>query len=209
MLNCKRLALLFALFIGLLVGVNLLGGKVIGLLGISSSVGIFIVPLTFLITDIVAEVYGKDTAQQFVTGGILVLLVIFAYTLLFTYLPSHERYPYNDEYKIIFGSSLRMIGASLIAFVLSQYHDILAFEWWKKKTHGNFLWIRNNVSTIISQGIDTFVFMMIAFYKVSPTFTFSFVINMCIPYYLLKIGFAILDTPFVYLGVRWLRKSAD
>ncbi|MDD4029545.1 MAG: queuosine precursor transporter [Caldisericia bacterium] len=209
MLNGKKLSLLFALFIGLLVGVNLLGGKVIGFFGISSSVGIFMVPLTFLITDIVEEVYGRETAGRFISGGIIVLIVIFAYTLIFTALPSHSRYLYNDEYRIIFGSSLRMIGASLVAFILSQYHDVWAFEFWKKRTQGKALWLRNNLSTIVSQGIDTFVFMMIAFYRISPTFTFTFVLQMSLPYYALKICFAILDTPFVYLGVKWLKKEAS
>jgi hypothetical protein len=207
MLNGKKLSLLFAMFIGLLVGVNLLGGKVIGFFGISSSVGIFMVPLTFLITDIVEEVYGRETVSQFITGGIVVLVVIFIYTLIFTALPSHSRYSFHDEYRLVFGSSLRMIAASLIAFALSQYHDVWAFEFWKKRTHGQALWLRNNLSTILSQGIDTFVFMMVAFYRVSPTFTFAFVVQMALPYYLLKICFAILDTPLVYLGVKWLKKK--
>lgn len=208
MLNCKKLSMLFALFIGLLVGVNLLGGKIIGFFGISASVGIFMVPITFLITDMVEEVYGRETANQFVTGGILVLVVIFLYTLIFTALPSHSRYAFHSEYRIIFGSSLRMIAASLVAFTLSQYHDVWAFEWWKKRTHGKALWLRNNLSTIVSQGIDTFVFMMIAFYQSSPKFTFLFILQLIWPYYLLKIAFALLDTPFVYMGVKWLKKDS-
>ena len=66
-----------------------------------------------------------------------------------------------------------------------------------------------NLSTIVSQLIDTFVFMMIAFYQLTPKFTFIFIIHLIIPYYLFKILFAIIDTPFVYLGVNWLKKVEE
>ena len=98
-----------------------------------------------------------------------------------------------------------MIIASIIAFVVSQTHDVWAFEFWKKKTHGKMLWLRNNASTMVSQVIDTLLFMMIAFYGISDKFTFGFIITLAIPYYLFKIAFAALDTPFVYLGARWLK----
>ena len=206
-MNNQKLQILFSLFIGLLIGMNLLGGKIISLFGISVSVAIFMVPFTLLITDIVEEVYGRDTVKHFIIGGVISLIVIFLYTSIFVLLEPHERYSFNSEYKTIFGSSLRMIIASLIGFILAQTHDMISFEWWKKKTHGKALWLRNNLSTIISQFIDTSVFMMIAFYQLTPKFTFIFIINLIIPYYLFKILFAILDTPFVYLCVNWLRKN--
>ncbi|MFH1711994.1 MAG: queuosine precursor transporter [Patescibacteria group bacterium] len=201
-----KLLLLLGIFAGLLVGMNLLGGKITTLLGVSVSVGIFMVPLTFLITDIVAEVYGKKMAQNFVMIGAVVLVMILIYTAIFVLLGPHERYAeINDAYVTIFGASLRMTIASLVGFFLSQLHDVWAFEFWKEKTHGKYLWLRNNASTWVSQAIDTFLFMMIAFYQVTPKFTFAFVISLMIPYYLFKIGFATLDTPFAYLGVRWLK----
>lgn len=208
-MNNSRLQIIFALFVALLVGMNLLGGKIVSLLGVSVSVGIFMVPLTFLITDIVEEVYGKKTVKHFIFGGVLSLVVIFLYTTIFVVLEPHERYSFNDEYEIIFSSSLRMIVASIIAFILAQAHDMFAFSWWKKKTKGKALWLRNNLSTIVSQFIDTFVFMMIAFYQLTPKFDFIFVIQMVIPYYLFKVLFAIIDTPFVYLGVNWLRRGKE
>ena len=206
-MNNPRLQILFAIFIGLLVGMNLLGVKITSLFGVSVSVAIFMAPLTFLITDIVEEVYGKKTVKHFIVGGVLTLIIIFLYAGVFIVLEPHERYSFNNEYKTIFGSSLRIIAASIIAFALAQIHDVISFEWWKKKTKGKALWLRNNLSTIVSQLIDTFVFMMIAFYQLTPKFTFIFIIHLIIPYYLFKILFAIIDTPFVYLGVNWLKKG--
>jgi len=161
--------------------------------------------LTFLITDIVEEVHGKKVVKDFILGGVISLVLIFLFTALFVYLEPNPRYTFNEEYKTIFGSSLRMIIASITAFILSQTHDVLVFEWWKKKTKGKALWLRNNISTMGSQLIDTFVFMTIAFYHLTPKFTFAFIISLAIPYYLFKILFAVIDTPFVYLGVKWLR----
>jgi len=207
MLNNFKLNLLLGLFVGLLIAMNMLGVKLVSIFGISVSVAIFIVPLTFLITDIIAEVHGRKMAQQFVYVGVITLLMIFVYTAIFVLLEPHERFSNNDAYKTIFGGSLRIIIASITAFALSQFHDVWAFAYWKKKTHGKFLWLRNNLSTIVSQAIDTYVFMMIAFYMVTPKFDHAFIISLVIPYYLFKITFAAFDTPFVYLGVRWLKKK--
>ncbi|MCF7846983.1 MAG: queuosine precursor transporter [Candidatus Gracilibacteria bacterium] len=204
-----RLQILFALFIALLIGMNLLGSKITTLVGISVSVGIFMVPLTFLITDIVEEVYGKSTVKYFIIGGVLSLAVTFLFTSLFVILEPHERYSFNEEYRTIFGSSLRIIIASITAFALAQVHDVFAFEWWKKKTHGRALWLRNNLSTFVSQFIDTMAFMMIAFWQITPKFTFAFILSLAIPYYIFKIVFAVIDTPLVYLGVRWLRAEKE
>jgi uncharacterized integral membrane protein (TIGR00697 family) len=205
-MNNFKLQILFSIFICLIVWMNLLGWKIVDLFWVPVSVGIFMVPLTFLITDIVADVYWKKTVNIFIVWWALSLVVMFTFTIIFVYLEPHSRYDFNNEYKVIFGSSLRMIVASFIAFIISQFHDIITFEWLKKKTNWKHLWFRNNFSTIISQFIDTFIFMMIAFYQISPKFTFMFIISMSIPYYLFKVLFALIDTPFVYLGIKWLKK---
>ncbi|MFH1546557.1 MAG: queuosine precursor transporter [Patescibacteria group bacterium] len=205
----SKIRLLLGFFIGLLVGMNFLGSKIINLPGIATSVGIFMAPFTFLITDIVEEVCGKKVTRDFVKVGVITLVVVFIYTAIFVRLAPAERFTFDAEYKIIFGSSLRIMFASIVAFALAQIHDIWAFNFWKTKTHGKFLWLRNNLSTMVSQAIDTLVFMFIAFYHLAPKFDALFVLQLALPYYLLKIIFAALDTPFVYLGVRWLRGSSS
>ncbi len=201
-----KLQILFAVFVAMLVGVNLVGGKIISLFGISVSVGIFMMPIMFLITDVVEEVYSKKVAYQLVWSAIIALVVVMAFTLVFVGLEPHARFlESNPAYVEVFSQSLRIMFASMVAFALAQLHDVWLFNWLKKKTKGKKLWLRNNVSTMVSQAIDTFVFMMIAFYQVTPKFTFAFIISLAIPYYLFKIGFAALDTPFVYLGARWLK----
>lgn len=204
-----KVDILLGLFIASLVAANLLGTKITTILGVAVSVGIFAYPISFLITDIIEEVIGKEKTKHFVLSGFIALIVVFILTLISVILPAAGRYPYNEEYRIVFGSSLRMIIASLIAFGLSQTHDIWAFNFWKQKTNGSFLWLRNNLSTIASQFIDTTIFMFIAFYAITPKFTAEFIFSLIIPYWLFKIAFALLDTPLVYAGVRWLKSGLD
>ena len=201
-----KLNLLLGIFVTALIVANLLGVKITELLGVRVSVGIFAFPITFLVTDMVAEVFGKRKAQSFVMAGVFALIVTFLFVLLGVKLPPHEFYEFNEEYKTIFNSSLRMIVASLIAFALSQLHDVWAFHFWKEKTKGRFLWLRNNFSTVVSQFLDTTIFMFIAFYQISEKFTATFIFSLIIPYWLLKVLFAVIDTPFVYLGVKWLKR---
>ncbi len=199
--------IILGFFITALILANLLGSKITTILGVRVSVGIFFVPILFLVTDIITEVHGKEKARNFFFISVAVLI----FTLLMVYvsiiMPANETWANQEAYQLIFKGSLRMTIASLIAFIISQYHDIWAFNFWKKKTQGRFLWFRNNASTIISQFIDTTIFMFIAFYGISSKFTVSFIFSLIIPYWLFKLAFAIIDTPLCYWGVKWLKKE--
>ncbi len=203
-----KTSILLGIFVALLILANLLGSKVISIFGLIASVGIFVYPVTFLITDIVAEVHGRRLSLLFVYVGFIALLVTLVYTFIGIYYPPASIYTNNDAYRTVFSNSLRVVIASLTAFLISQTHDIWAFHFWKKKTNGKHLWIRNNLSTIVSQFIDTVIFMFIAFYQVAPQFTALRVWYMIVPYWLIKVGFALADTPFVYLGVKWLKSKS-
>lgn len=212
--GARAYIILATLFTGAIVAANLMGTKVIPFFTIAGfqftgSVGIFLFPLTFLITDIVAEIYGPKATRAIVTGTLVVLAVVLAVTALATVLPPAERFAaQNDAYVSIFRSSLRLMIASMIAFTLSQYHDVWAFDFWRRATQGRFLWLRNNASTLVSQLIDTVVFMLVAFWGTNERFTLAFVLgSMVPPYYLLKVLAAFLDTPLVYLGVTLLRRA--
>ncbi len=200
-----RLYIIFGLFIGFMIGMNVLGGKIIPFGPFQVSVAFLIVPLSFLMTDIVEEVYGKKKARQFVIAGVISLIVFLSFIVLFLILPPAERFTQNEEYKAIFGTSARIVFASIVAFLLSQLHDVWAFWFWRLQTKGKMLWFRTNASVIISMTIDTFVFMFLAFYMLTPVFTAGFIIQMIIPYLIFKIVWGMASTPLVYAGARWLR----
>ncbi len=199
-----KLLTLISVFIGVLVGMNLLGGKIITIFGIGASVAVFMVPISFAITDIATELYGKRFTRQLTLAGMLTLILLFVYSAMFVWLEPNVRFASNDAYEVVFGSSLRIIVASIVAFSLAQLQDIFVFEKIRKATKGGYLWIRTNVSTFASELVDTTVFMFIAFYQMTPRFDALFVFKMIIPYFLLKIAFAVLITPLVYGGVRLL-----
>jgi uncharacterized integral membrane protein (TIGR00697 family) len=206
---------LSTIVVGSIVAANLMGTKVIPFFTIggfefTGSVGIFLFPLSFLVTDIMAEIWGGRAIRSLIGATIVVLLLVLAVTALATILPPADRFAATDEaYTTVFRGSLRITAASIFAFAISQTHDVWAFELWKRVTRGRFLWLRNNLSTIVSQLIDTIVFMMIAFWGIGDRFTLSYVLfSMAPPYWALKVVMALLDTPFVYLGVRVLRGPA-
>jgi len=202
-----KLAILSAIFVAGLISANLLGAKVTTIFGITMSVAIFSYPLTFLMTDAIAEVFGKKTATRLVYAAFIAQVLVLFLTWLSVALPPATRYTFNAEYTTVFSGSIRMIIASIIAFLFSQAHDIWAFEWWKNKTKGKHLWLRNNASTIVSQAIDTLLFMYIAFYHISDKFTVGFIFHLSVTYWIIKAIFALCDTPFVYLLIRWLRSG--
>ena len=203
----QKLSVLLGLFVSAIIAANFLGTKITTILGISFSVGAFSYPFTFLITDIVEDVYGWERTKQFIYSAFVAVIFVMLLTILSLSLPVASRFEMNDAYVSLFSISIRIFIASIVSFLFAQFHDLWAFDIIKKQTHGKYLWLRNNVSTIASQFIDTTLFMFIAFYHVSPKFTVPFIFSHIIPYWSFKVLFALVDTPFVYLGVWWLKKK--
>ncbi|MGM5484621.1 MAG: queuosine precursor transporter [Nanobdellota archaeon] len=201
--------ILSSLFIAGLIAANLLGNKItylsIGDFTINFAVGIFAYPITFIITDIIHEVYGSKEAQKLIYSGMISIIFVLLLTIIAIHMPPADRFTYNESFKKIFGISARVLVGSFTAFAVSQMHDVWAFRLLKKKMKGKFLWLRNNISTIFSQFLDTTIFMFIAFYQTTPKFTAPFIFSLIIPYWILKIVVAAIDTPLVYLGVWWMK----
>lgn len=203
----NKILLLQMFFITCMILSNIVGIKIVNIGPVATSVGIWLVPIAFLITDILAEVKGRKFVSSLIWSTVAILIFSFVFIKLSILAKPADRFiETNPAFVTVFNNSARIFIASIIAFVLSQFHDIWAFEFWKNKTHGKFLWLRNNLSTIVSQFIDTILFMFIAFYHISPQFDALFIWQLIIPYYILKIILALADTPFVYAGVRWLKK---
>ena len=208
----RKRDLLFALFVASMVMVNTLGTKITTILGVRVSVGIFFVPVLFLTTDIIGEVFGRKEASRFVNMATIMLVLLFVMMSVCIAIKPNESWDMQEQYATVFGSSMRMTIASLISFVVAQQLDVFMFSLWGKITKGKHLWIRNNMSTIVSQLIDTTIFEFIAFWHLTPKYTTSYIFSLILPYWLFKVVFALLDTPFCYLGVWWLsgkKKTSD
>lgn len=204
---------LSALFIASLVASNLIFQKFFywdffGIHTFEISVGILPYPVTFLITDIISEVYGKKKANLVVTSGIFASF----FSLLIVYLadavPATAWSPIDDSlFEKVFGATAIAVFASMVAYLLAQYIDIQLFHFWKRLTKGRHLWLRNNFSTFLSQFVDTFsvLFLLCSFGKID----WELFSGLLLSGFLFKVMVAALDTPFLYAAVYGLRNLFD
>src|SRR3989344_3436001 len=212
-LKIEKMDLLIAVYIFCIAVSEVMGSKTFpvydfGFYKLNASVAIFVVPLIFTINDIITEVYGKERTRSLIRSSLFVILLIFAYSLLTTSLPPSTRFAVNEKaYDTIFGLSARFSAASIIAFAVSDFLDVYVFAWIRQKLGKSKLWLRNNVSNFISQFVDSALFLTIAFYAFNQSFwsNLSFITGLLIPYWLLRCGLSIVETPLVYLGVKWLK----
>ncbi|MDC6365741.1 MULTISPECIES: queuosine precursor transporter [Flavobacteriaceae] len=169
------------------------------------SVGILPYPLTFLITDLISEIYGKKKANQVVTTGIFASFFSMLIIFIANGVPAIDSSPVGDEtFTKVFGLSPLGVLASMLAYLLAQYIDISIYHFWKRLTKGKMLWLRNNFSTFSSQFIDTFtVVALLCLFGVLPWDKFY---GLVLSGFLFKIMIALFDTPLLYFFVYLLRK---
>ena len=179
----------------------------VDIFGFGTTLGNILYAGGFLVTDILAENYGRKHAQKAVYIGffsLIALTSIMQIAVSFTPTNVEEAILLFDGVKRMFDFMPRIAIASLVAYLVSQSHDIWAYEFWKRKyTAPKYIWIRNNASTMVSQIIDNALFTMIAFYGVYPK---EVLIEIFLTTYLMKFLVAVCDTPFVYMA-HYLKKK--
>ncbi|WKB80102.1 queuosine precursor transporter [Cellulophaga lytica] len=169
------------------------------------SVGVLPYPVTFLLTDLISEIYGKKNANQIVVAGIFASF----FSLLIVYLASSAQATSwssvnNAMFKDVFGNTILAVTASMLAYLFAQFVDIQVYHFWKKLTQGKHLWLRNNFSTFFSQLVDTgtVLLLLCSFGEIAwDKFT-----GLLISGFIFKIIIAFVDTPFLYLFVYIMRK---
>jgi len=214
----KIYLILAGLFITSLVASNLIFTKIfywypfdINIYGVKLfelSVGILPYPLTFLITDLISEIYGKRKANQVVTTGIFASIFSILLILISSQVPAIGTSPIDDEIfnKVFLNAPLAVL-ASMLTYLIAQYIDIRIYHFWKNLTKGKHLWLRNNFSTFTSQIIDTFTIVsLLIIFEILPSDKFLVLVISGI---LFKVIVAILDTPLLYFFVWLFRKKFD
>lgn len=200
--NLNKLIILCGIFILALCTANTLASKVFVLGPWVMTAGILSFPITFMVTDVVGEVWGKRIAQQLVLVGFIANILMVGLYQLGILLTPAVFWGGQEALKSILGSVPRIVGASLAAYAVSQTLDVWLFH--KIKDSFKYgLWLRNNVGTIVSQAVDSAIFLLLAFVG---TMAFSELVSMYVAYIIVKWIIALLDTPFVYLGVWWARR---
>ena len=202
---------LSAIFIASLVTCNLIANKFVtvdlGFKVFIVSAGILPYPLTFLVTDLISELYGQKKANLVVFSGFIASMFVLLFLWLggqFNAIPSSI---VNDDiYNSVFQNAWRIIAASMIAYLFAQFIDVRIFHFWKRLTNGKHLWLRNNGSTIASQLVDTTLVIMILFVGVWES---SQIISAIIDGWLFKMLMAAIDTPIIYGIIHLLKGKID
>ena len=202
---------LSAIFIASLVTCNLIANKFVtvdlGFKVFIVSAGILPYPLTFLVTDLISELYGQKKANLVVFSGFVASMFVLFFLWLggqFNAIPSSI---VNDDiYNSVFQNAWRIIAASMIAYLFAQFIDVRIFHFWKRLTNGKHLWLRNNGSTIASQLVDTTLVIMILFVGVWES---GQIISAIIDGWLFKMLMAAIDTPIIYGIIHLLKGKID
>ena len=202
---------LSGIFIASLVTCNLIANKFVtvdfGFKVFIVSAGILPYPLTFLVTDLISELYGQKKANLVVFSGFVASMFVLLFLWLggqFNAIPDSL---VNDEtYNSVFRNAWRLIAASMIAYLFAQFVDVRIFHFWKRLTNGKHLWLRNNGSTIASQLVDTTLVICILFIGVWNT---DQIISAIIDGWIFKMLMALIDTPIIYGVIHLLKGKID
>lgn len=172
------------------------------------SVGILPYPITFLITDLISEIYGKKKANQVVVAGIFASFFSMGILWMANVVPALSNSPVDDAtFQTVFALSPVAVLASMMAYLGAQFVDIRLYHFWKKLTEGRMLWLRNNFSTFSSQFIDTF--SVISLLSLFGVLEWDLFWGLVLSGFLFKVFIAALDTPLLYLFVFLFRKKFD
>ena len=169
------------------------------------SVGILPYPITFLITDLISEIYGKKKANEVVFGGIIASFFAMGIIYISNVVPATSWSPVSNEmFSTVFGSTSIAVISSMLAYLFAQFVDIQIYHFWKRITKGKHLWLRNNFSTFLSQFIDTAtVLILLCSFGEIQWRLFS---GLLMAGFLFKVIIAALDTPILYIFVFFIRK---
>ena len=196
----KNLMLVNGIFLTSLLIANVVSSKVVCFWGLTVPSAIVAYPLTFLMTDVIGELWGKEEANKTVKLGFICQMISLALIGGAILLPVAPFADNQAEFVSVLGTSFRVVFASMVGYLCSQSWDVWIFHKVRDayiKKHGSTKggrWIWNNASTMTSQIIDTAIFITIAFIGVVPN-----IWAMILSQYFIKFVFALLDTPFFYL----------
>jgi len=203
--------ILAGIFIASLVTCNLIANKFVtvnlGFKVFIVSAGILPYPLTFLVTDLISEIYGQKKANLVVFSGFVASIFVLSFLWLGAQFNSIPNSIVDDfTYNTVFQNAWRLITASMVAYLFAQFIDVRVFHFWKKLTNGKHLWLRNNGSTIASQLIDTTLVISILFVGVWDT---NQILSAIIDGWIFKMLIALLDTPIIYVVIYLLKGKID
>ncbi|MDZ4727181.1 MAG: queuosine precursor transporter [Leptospira sp.] len=189
-------SVLLSLFLTFLLMAELTGSKLFSAFGFTMTMGVIPFPITFLITDLLNEYYGRKVVRATTLLGMIMIGLAYVLILIDIQIPAGANSPIDDHsFRTVFANSGRVIVGSIIAYVIGQFIDIHVFHFLRKKTQGKHIWLRATGSTIVSQLIDSYVVIFIVLWS---SHNLSSMVEISNTNFLYKMAVAILITPVLY-----------
>ncbi len=232
----ERVFLVLAgLFLSAMTMLNIIGiTRFVQLGPLAVAIGVLPYPLTFLCTDLISELYGRARANFMVTVGLILNFFILGIMWLAQALPSvspENQPPWQliqlaedvalpngtavtgsvEMFTLMYATTSGAVMASMMAYIAAQYCDVYMFHFWKKLTNGKHLWLRNNGSTLVSQGVDSFMVITVTFGAqfLAGAISAGAMLVLMGSNYIFKLCVALADTLPFYLGVHYLAKYLE
>ena len=198
-----RLLLVAGLFVATLVTSNIIAVKLAALGPFTVPAAIVIFPLSYLFGDVLTEVWGYATARVVIWTGFAANIVAVCFVAIAVAVPSSPAYPNGAAYSAVLGMTPRIVIASLVAYLCGEFVNSFVLAKLKLFTNGRMLWSRTIGSTLIGQGVDTVIFISIAFAGVLPFPVLRVVIR---DQWIIKVLYEVVATPLTYAVVTWLKR---
>jgi queuosine precursor transporter len=198
-----RFVILAAFFVTALVVSNIIAVKLVEVSGRVFPAGLVIFPLSYVLGDVLTEVYGIRDARRVIWLGFACNLLALGAIQAAIHLPAADFWTENQSaYEDILGTTWRLFLASLAAYLVGELANAYVLAYLKGATHGRFLWVRTIGSTIIGEGLDSLIFITVAFAGTGASLA-----NPIVTTWLIKVGWETLATPLTYALVGYLKRS--
>lgn len=206
MQNSRWFVLVTALFVTCLITANLIAVKLVNLFGFIVPAAVIIFPISYIFGDVLTEVYGYAASRRVIWLGFFCNLVAVVAIWLGGLLPPASFWQGQAAYETILGFTPRLLLASFLAYLVGEFANSIVLAKMKIATRGRWLWTRTIGSTLIGEGLDSLVFITVAFFGIIP---FDGLANAIVTQWLFKTGYEILATPLTYAVVTWLKKEEE
>jgi len=200
----KHFDIILGLFVAILLISNIASTKIVRLGPFNFDGGTILFPLAYIFGDILTEVYGFKRSRRVIWLGFFSALLMSVILMIVGYLPAAAGWENQDAYQKILGLTPRIVLASLIAYFSGEFANSVTLAKMKVWTEGKWLWTRTIGSTLIGEGLDTLLFVLIAFLGILPA---NLLIAVIVSNYIFKCGVEIIFTPLTYKIVGFLKKS--
>lgn len=196
--------LIVAVFVTCLITANIIAVKLVNLFGLIVPAAVIIFPISYIFGDVLTEVYGYAASRRVIWLGFFCNLLAVVAFAIGSALPAASFWQGQVAYETILGYTPRLLAASFIAYLIGEFANSFVLAKMKVATRGRWLWTRTIGSTFIGQGLDSLVFMTVAFVGTIP---FDGLANAIVTQWLFKVAYEVLATPLTYALVTWLKRQ--